>query len=167
MIEHAKEADPTGDYRLIRSGHIDLPAETFDLALSSFVLLEVPSKETLEDIYKEVSRVLKPRGLFLIVTVSPTFFEMERSWVSYEPLAVEKGDYADGMKIRFKIREIGIELSDFLWKRETMKSVANEAGFDRFRIHSVYGSDADAFEWKDEQTHSPFDILVCRKSMNR
>ncbi|HJD63271.1 MAG TPA: class I SAM-dependent methyltransferase [Rickettsia endosymbiont of Degeeriella rufa] len=67
MIKIASSNDPVGIYNIITSGNILAEDNTFDLVFSSWVMMEVASKEELAKIAKEITRVLKNDGSFIML----------------------------------------------------------------------------------------------------
>jgi len=59
MLRKAKEVDSDGNYLNIKSSISPFQNETFDLVFSSFVLLEISSKNELLDLFPEFHRILK------------------------------------------------------------------------------------------------------------
>ena len=80
MLEQARSKDRSGEYHHIPSGHLPFEDSAFDLVFSSFVFLEVSRIEEIEDILKEMKRVLRKDGIIIFVTASTE--ATEGNWVS-------------------------------------------------------------------------------------
>lgn len=63
LIEHARLADPDGDYRIGYAEDLPYPAASFDLVVSYMSLLDI---EPVEQAIGEMTRVLKPGGVLLV-----------------------------------------------------------------------------------------------------
>lgn len=67
LLHHARQQDPTGDYRLGRAEALAFPDHAFDLVVSYLTLIDIP------DIAKaiaEMARVLKPGGSLLLANLT-------------------------------------------------------------------------------------------------
>jgi SAM-dependent methyltransferase len=67
LLRHARQQDPTGDYRLGRAEALAFPDRAFGLVVSYLTLIDIP------DITKaiaEMARVLKPGGSLLIANLT-------------------------------------------------------------------------------------------------
>lgn len=80
MIKIVSSNDPAGTYNLIKSGNIPAEDNTFDLVFSSWVMMEVASKEELAKIAKEIARVLKSNGIFIMLVCNENTYN--RDWLS-------------------------------------------------------------------------------------
>ena len=66
LIEHARNMDPSGDYRVGFAEKLDLPDDSFDLVVSYLSLVDIAD---LDAALSEVRRVLRPGGHFLIANL--------------------------------------------------------------------------------------------------
>ncbi len=132
---HARIGGLTIDYQVADAADMPLPAASFELVVASEVLEHVPD---LEGTLREVSRVLKPEGLFLFDTPN-------RTWVARLALIgvgerlfskIPKGTH-DGKKfirpaeLGEKLRRVAIDLRDI---RGFLFSGTNSDGHHRFRF---------------------------------
>jgi ubiquinone/menaquinone biosynthesis C-methylase UbiE len=65
-IQEARKADPDGRYELLK-GYFPWPDNTFDGVMSNWVFLDIGSVEELDAAAMEIYRVMKPRGLFVML----------------------------------------------------------------------------------------------------
>jgi SAM-dependent methyltransferase len=63
LIEHARQLDPAGDYRVGRAEALELPDATFDLVVAYLSLIDIPDVATA---IAQMTRVLRPGGSLLI-----------------------------------------------------------------------------------------------------
>lgn len=87
MLEHAlRRTEPhRPPITYVCASGTDLPTEysgKFDLAISNFVLQDIPE---LVDAVAELSRVLRPDGKALIAVIHPCFFCGPQTWVAEPP----------------------------------------------------------------------------------
>lgn len=82
LISHARQLDPSGDYRLGRGESLDFGEADFDLVISCLSLVDIADYRTA---IREMSRVLKPGGTLLIVNLTSFVTAgMDRGWVTDE-----------------------------------------------------------------------------------
>ncbi len=67
LIEHARRADPSGDYRIGRAESLDFPDHSFDLVISYLTFIDIPD---VERGVSEMCRVLRPSGSLLIANLN-------------------------------------------------------------------------------------------------
>ncbi len=67
LIEHARRADPAGDYRIARAEQLPFADASFDLVLSYLTLIDIPD---LQAGLAEMVRVLEPGGTLLIANLT-------------------------------------------------------------------------------------------------
>jgi SAM-dependent methyltransferase len=68
LIEHARAADPTGDYRVADAADLPLPDESADLVTAFMSLQDV---DDIDAALQEAARVLLPRGRLRMAVVHP------------------------------------------------------------------------------------------------
>jgi ubiquinone/menaquinone biosynthesis C-methylase UbiE len=164
MIEVARLKDPenTG-YHTISSGEMDFLADkSFDYAVSNFVLCTVPSLDEIRTIIKEIHRVLKPGGLFIIMN-SNWERSNGREFISY------KLEYSDDLRPGKRINAIlksdpPIIFEDYFWPRDDYNQLLKECGFTVQTIEEPVAT-ANKAPWIDEVTHPPFIIIVAKKNI--
>ena len=161
MLEQARSKDPSGEYHHIPSGHLPFEDSEFHLVFSSFVFLEVSRLEEIENILKEMKRVLRKDGIIIFVTAS-----MEASqgdWVSLSYSFPENDrPLRSGETVKLLIRGIDVVLYDYYWTNDDYTGAAERAGLTLAKIHKPLGSRADSIEWRDEAKMSPVAIYVLR-----
>lgn len=81
LIERAKELDPLGDYRLASAGELPFPDENFDLVISYLTLIDIPD---FRKALREIVRVLKPGGTFLIANLNSFITPLPWGWIKDE-----------------------------------------------------------------------------------
>lgn len=164
MIRQAKEIDPRGDYQLIESANLPTAHATYDLALMSFVTVAIEDKRELSRVFQELHRVLKNGGILLSLTLSETFWNPKRQWISYAQDYPENYAPKSGQKSRLKLFPIDLELTDSYWTEKNTIASANEAHLSFVEIHHPLGKEDDGIAWKDEAHFGPYSIFVFKKN---
>lgn len=116
MINEARHKDPKGKYRHIKSDKLPFENSAFDLILSSIVFMEIPSKEEMAKILKEMKRVLKPEGIILVIVHGDDIYE--RAWTSFIWDSPKNKNLKGGQKVKVAIRETNIEFFDYHWTNQ-------------------------------------------------
>lgn len=163
MIQEAQKEDPQGRYELISSAVLPVPDATYDLALLSFVTVAIENKEEMVRIFNELNRVLKPGGQVLSITLSETFWDPKREWVSYKQDYPENYNPKSGQKSRLTIRSIDFEIADCYWLETDIIGCAKEAGLSPVEVHPTLGNNQDGIVWKDESQFAPYSIFSFTK----
>jgi SAM-dependent methyltransferase len=161
MLEQARSKDGSGEYHHIPSGHLPFEGSQFDLVFSSFVFLEVSRIEEIEDILKEMNRVLRKDGIIIFVTASME--ASEGDWVSLSYSFPENDrPLRSGETVKLLIRGIDVVLHDYYWTDADYTGAAERAGLAVAKIHKPLGSSDDLIEWRDETKMSPVAIYALR-----
>lgn len=162
MLKDAKKFDPTGHYTLIQSAKIPANNNTYDLAFASFIFIEIGDKNAIEDIFREICRVLKPNGIFIIVTTNRNLYNPDSKWLSYKALS-DKKNLQSGDVISLKMTDIDLELADYFWSDEDYEQWTEEAHMTLLAKDNPKGKDSDNIKWASEAKVSPYTLYVLRK----
>lgn len=151
-LARAQTPQPTARFHTIDSGHVPYPDATFDAIVCCFVFINVPTREELRAIARELARVLTPTGTLFIVDSNPAATGIPfPTFRSGEP----GRRYRDGdeRKVSLQIPGTGIlELVDRHWFISTYEAVLNEAGFTVDQV-----TDRGAQSVEDVGMQSPID----------
>jgi len=127
-IWEAMKADTYGRYELL-TGHFPWPANTFDGVMSNWVFLDIGSVEEMDVAAREIYRVLKPGGLFVMLVNNEEYVGKRTS--TYQNGQPDKtyrpGD--DILVTYFRNGEQRIQFKDYFWPTKTCSSVMGKAGF--------------------------------------
>ena len=167
MIAKAREQDPHGEYRLINPGDLrSFPDATFDLVLSEMPFDGIPTME--EKLYTllEISRVLKPGGVKILVAASHEVYL--REWVSLSSIDFPENALArSGDRVRVVIKDLGDRrvVEDTLWTEHAYHETFQKTPLrlQETRKPIVRPNDQYQCEWLSERTHAPFIMLVLKK----
>ena len=165
MLNDAKKFDPSGHYQLIQSAKIPASNNSYDLALASFVFVEVGGKQTIENIFQEIRRVLKPDGLFIIVTTSPELYNPSNNWLSYRVLT-DQNSFKSGDAIPIKLTDIHLELVDYLWKEADYQEWARQSHMKILAEDNPKGKPSDDISWASESKVAPYSLYVMKKEVS-
>lgn len=163
MIHQAKGFDPNGNYQLISSARLPVDEASYDMAFMSFVTVAIDQKSEITRVFTELSRILKKGGTILSLTLSETFWNPKRQWVSYEQDYPENYSPKSGQKSRVKINSVNLELTDSYWKEADIIDCANKAQLALGEIYHPHGKKEDGIDWKDEYTSPPYTIFSFQK----
>jgi len=128
MIREAMKADTYGRYELL-TGDFPWPDNTFDGVMSNWVFLDIGSVEEMDVAAREIYRVLKPGGPFVMLVNNEEYVGKRTS--TYQNGQPDK-TYSPGDDILvtyFKNGEQRIQFKDYFWPTETYSSVMGRAGF--------------------------------------
>jgi len=162
MIEVARaNSYPVLDFHHIETGRIDhIPDASMDFAFSLFVLCEIGSKEEILEIMKQIYRVLRTGGHYLIMNAN-----WDRSnghdFISY------RLEYNPALEPGCRIKAIlksepPIVIEDYFWPREDYMDLLLKSGF---RIDAVEEplATTDHPNLLDEKSHPPFLLIRAQK----
>ncbi|MEZ2133069.1 MULTISPECIES: class I SAM-dependent methyltransferase [unclassified Sinorhizobium] len=132
LIEHARRADPKGDYRIGRAESLDFAPGSFDLVVSYLTFIDIAE---IERAIAEMCRVLRPSGSLLIANLNgfqtaampngwvklpdgerrftmDRYMEERAEWVSWRGIRIK--NWHRPMSTYFKLLlEQGLQLSHF------------------------------------------------------
>jgi SAM-dependent methyltransferase len=162
MLEHARERDPDGDYRLVPEGDLTgLESASFDLILSAFTFDNVPARTLRFHLFAEFRRLLAPGGRFLNLVSAPAIYVNE--WASFSTSDFP-GNRMAGSGDRVRIRMLDIPdrrpVEDVMWLDEDYRELCSHADLEVLEVHRPLGTDADPYEWTTETRISPWVIYV-------
>lgn len=160
MLDEAKQLDPDGNYRLIKSGSIPCQDSSFDLVLLSLVLMEVSSIEKMEQIFLELNRVLKKEGIVIIVTDAENMYKHEAASFIYS--FPENKNIKSGMQVKLGFRGTNIIFYDYYWTEKDYRKVFNKTGFQVLTLHKPLATEDEPFKWYSETKHPHFAIYVLK-----
>jgi SAM-dependent methyltransferase len=167
MIARAKDTDPGGDYRVIAPGDLaGFGDGTFDLALSEMPFDSIATGEEKARTLREISRVLKPGGVKILVAASRDVYL--REWVSWSSRDFPENRQArSGDRVRLVINDLGDDriVTDTLWTEDAYRETfaATPLRLVETLRPVVRPDDTYRCDWISERTHAPFVIFVLEK----
>ena len=163
MLALAQESDPFTRYSKIENNHLSARNAQFDFVFSSLVLFELSSLFEMQRVFKEIHRVMQFNGFFISVVVAEDFYQHD--WVSIATDFTENKNPKSGDKMKIKIKEINLELSDYYWTREDYQKAAQATGLSIIERVLPKADKLDGVSWLSEVDFSPFLVLVMKKTM--
>jgi len=167
MIAKARDQDPEGQYQLIAPGDLRLFADaSFDVVVSEMPFDSIPTMAAKVATLNEISRVLKPGGLKILVAASHELYL--REWISWSTSEFPENRLAkSGDPVRVVINDLGDRriVEDTLWTEEAYHDT-----FSRTSLRLVETirpiarpDDTHRRDWISERDHAPFVIFVLKK----
>jgi ubiquinone/menaquinone biosynthesis C-methylase UbiE len=138
---------------------------SFDAVTMNMVLLNVDTLDEIGKIFKEVSRVLKPRGIFIFSDLSPILKMIPKTANRTQTNMPGFSYFKDGSQLKAKIElEKGsyIEFTNRHWTLETLTRLIEESGLCITRI-SEPTYDKNAPGRLKEFTIPEYILFVCKK----
>jgi ubiquinone/menaquinone biosynthesis C-methylase UbiE len=165
MVEHARMADPTGDYRLLEGGDLTaLPAASFDLVLAAFPFDNIPAAGK-EHLLGGIARLLATNGRFVNIVSSPEIYI--REWASFSTRAwPENLEARDGDIVRIVTRgfESAGPAEDVLCTEEAYADMYARQGLQVEAIFRPLAHGDEGVAWESETRVAPWVIWVLRRT---
>jgi SAM-dependent methyltransferase len=139
---------------------IPLPSASVDLAVSANAFIEIHRRPTLVATCREIQRVLRPGGRFVILTGGPDAFGCRFRSFSYPSAQTSAADGTITCVIHSPRGDV--EIRDMLWAESDYRDALGEAGFRVLRSGSPRGAPAD-YPDTDEPGTAPFLLLVAER----
>jgi len=162
MLEIARRDDASGiNYRHIESGNISFLEEaSVDDAIAAFVFCNVGTREAAVAIMKNVFRVLKPGGRFILLNANWEDCN-GREFISYRFDRIE--NLTSGQKVGLVLKSSApLRVENYFWLAADYQTMLEEAGFHTVTCHRPLAKD-DAAEWQGEDKCPLFLILEAVK----
>ena len=147
LIEMAKETHPDTDFQVGDMRSLPYPDNSFDIVLSKYAIGSVPN---INDVFTEVSRVLKKGGVFAYLTTHPLRLFMEQTATHKDYFAQKDVDLAV-FGGKFTIVEPSHTFNEFLSKEYLIN-------FDM--VHFSEHADLQSADFPDRDIYPDFFIIV-------
>jgi ubiquinone/menaquinone biosynthesis C-methylase UbiE len=161
MLVHARKSDPDGEYVAISNDIIPYEDNSYELVFASFVLLEMSSLKQIQKVLHEISRVLKPGGMFLTVLDNENLYKY--NWKLINTDFPQNKSLKRGQKVKVEFLGKGLAIEDYYWPREDYLRVMKNAGLELLEIHEPLGVKEDGVDWKDEIIVPPVSLYITVK----
>lgn len=166
MLEHARQQDPDGDYRLVPDGDLGgLASGSFDLVFSAFTFDNVPGRSARAHLFTELRRVLAPGGRLVNLVSAPEIYVNE--WASFSTCEFPENRLAgSGDRVRIVMLDVPDRrpVEDVIWLEADYRELYARAGLDVLQVHRPLGTAADPCEWDAETRVSPWAIYVLEEA---
>jgi ubiquinone/menaquinone biosynthesis C-methylase UbiE len=168
MIVKAREHDPDGDYRVVTPGELgSFPDNIFDLVLSEMPFDNMPTAEEKVRTLLEMSRVLRPGGIKILVAASRDLYL--REWVSWSTADFPENRFANtGDSVKVVIKDLGDRrvVEDTLWTEDAYRLTFRQTPLRLLETRNPTIGPQDQYQcqWISERTHAPFVFFILRNT---
>ncbi|MFX0170467.1 MAG: class I SAM-dependent methyltransferase [Candidatus Hodarchaeota archaeon] len=165
MIKKARQLDPKGDYRLIKSGDFgQITVNSFDLVLSVFTFDNIPAMVEKDKILREIGRLLKNEGRLINLVSTPEIYINE--WLSFSTKDFPENKSAkSGDKVKIIITDLEDKrpVEDILWKDKDYKEAYKRAGLELIKSYKPLAKEHEPYDWVNETRIAPWIIYVLKR----
>ncbi len=169
MIRKARELDPSGDYRLIRSddGPGDdlrsFPSRTYDLILAAFTFDNIAGKnnDNRVRILRDLGRLLNRDGKLVLIVSRPEIYTHE--WASFSTKDFPENQLAkSGDKVRIVVTDHADPrpVEDILWTDESYREVFEAARLRLLQKYEPLARGNEPYSWASEVQIAPWAVYV-------
>lgn len=162
MLAHARDRDPTGDYRLVSDGDLGgLRKGVLDLVLAAFTFDNIPTFEKKVALFRSLRDLLKPGGRIVTVVSSPDIYLNE--WASFSTKDFPENRTAlCGDTVRIVMLDVPDRrpVEDVLWTAQGYQEVYESAGLLPLETHRPLADPAEPFAWVAETAVAPWVVYV-------
>jgi len=162
MIKVAKEDYSDGIiYNHITSGDLGfMPENSFDFALSNFVLCTISTRMELIEIIKSIFRVLKKGGSFILMN-SNWDKSNGKEFISFK--LQYSGELYSGKPVTAVIKtDPPIILNDYYWSKSDYLDLLVDSGFEILGVDEPLANGYD-LPWIAEKSYPPYYIIRAKK----
>ena len=158
MLKKAMERQiPGTSYRLISSGTLPFKEESFDLAFSGIVFVEIPTGEEMRNVLTELKRVTKKEGMVMILTCTKAGYITDSDAFRCLLSEDEKKNLKDGDVVPTGIRGSDQVFTDYFWSDAFYKRMLKEVGLALVETHMPVAEGMPSSE-------ACYVIYVCKKA---
>jgi SAM-dependent methyltransferase len=158
MVAEARRRDPTGRYVTCTPGApLPFADASFDLLISTWVVLEIPSRDRLGQLLREAARVLRPTGCGFFVANTPEFYA--HRWVTCDvDFPENRGVLRSGQQVKARLLPEGVVVTDTFRSDADYRSAMEHAGLRIAQTWRPVAGRRDPGNWRDEVAVAPWVI---------
>lgn len=158
-------AEARSNFPYIEFYHVnDLPIHAdFDCVFSSFVLLELATKQEIIQYLNQSLSFLKENGIFIGITGSEHLYSLSREWMMFKVNFEENKNLRSGDTVKLTLKYPEMEFYDYYWKETDYLDCFKKVNLEILQIYFPLGFPKEPYPWKDEITYSPFIVFIARK----
>ncbi len=160
MIKEAFSKPDGIPFAWIEHGKLPFKNNSFDLVLSVMVLLEMASTTLIKEVVSDITRVLKPGGIFLAVVGSEYFHNNE--WYNKSPVGLNH-DLSSGDVFYTYSKTTGITFKDHFYTKQDYLHILDKNELKVIECHEALGQENDNMPWILEKSLNPFTHFLCQK----
>lgn len=161
MLQHARHRFSTIDFYAVAKGSLPFSSRSYDLVFSSFVLVEIGTKEEMVAYFQEAARVLDINGIVMAVTIAEDAYSHD--WFVFKTDFPENRELTSGGLAKAYLPDVNIEFTNFYWTEADHCEAMERAGLVVKEIHYPLGKEDEGYSWKEERYHSPFVVIIAGK----
>ena len=162
MIRRAREASPSGDYRLIADGDFSqFAAGGYDLVLSEFTFDNIPTMEKKVLLFSGLRGLLNSDGRIVMVVSSPEIYWHE--WASFSTKDFPENKLAkSGDRVKIIVTDHGDRrpVEDILWTDASYREVFGKAGLQVVQRYAPLATGSEPYTWISETEIAPWVIYA-------
>ena len=128
MIRRARQRDETGVEYLESEGQIPLGVDSVDSAVSMCVFSEIHSVDRMSDVCREIGRVVRSGGRFILMSASP--FVRGHSFQDFSYAVPEDLAGERTVVCRIATEDGVLDVEDTLWEEDEYRSSLAQGGFE-------------------------------------
>ena len=168
MLALARDADPTGDYRLLAGGDVSvLPPASFDLIFCSFTFDNIPGRAQRRDLLRGLGRLLRPTGRIIMLGSTPEIYMHE--WASFTTRDFpENRNARAGEQVRIIMKDVEDQrpVLDLIWFHPDYVELFAAAGLELVAHLEPLGRPDEPYPWISETSIAPWMIYVLKPAAN-
>ena len=158
MVEQAQKKTCDGMTFTLMEDVIPAGEKSMDGAISANVFIEIKTLDYMREACREVARVLKPDGVFVVMSANPAAFRSNFRNFSYS--AREGVQSGEGVICTLKSQGQSFDIQDTFWQEKDYLSALESSGF---VVESVTYPRPDVLWDTDESKVPPFIVLKAKK----
>jgi SAM-dependent methyltransferase len=162
MVERARDADPSGDYRVLPEGDLTgLAGERFDLVLAVFTFDNIAGAGRRVALLRDLRELLAPGGRIIMLDSTPEIYTHE--WASFTTRDFPDNAVArSGDVVRIVMTDVADRrpVEDILWTDADYRAAFAGAHLELLETHHPLGRAEDRIAWVSETRVAPWVIYV-------
>ncbi len=164
MLVHARQRDPSGDYRQVPDGDLSsLAEERFNLIFSAFTFDNIPGSEKRIGLLRGLTGILEEEGRIFNLVSAPEIYVNE--WTSFSTKDFpENRDARGGDLVRIVMLDVPDQrpVEDIFWTDGDYREQFEKAGLGLLERHNPLGKSSDPYSWVSETRVSPWSVYVLK-----
>lgn len=165
MLTKARQADASGDYRLIPDGDFSqFPCGAYDLVLSAFTFDNIPGFQKKVGLFRGLASLLKDDGVIVNLVSSPEIYIYE--WASFSTKDFPENRLAgsgDVVRIIVTNHEDRRPVEDIVWSHESYRDVFEKARLEVVGTYRPLATSKEPYHWVNETKIAPWVIYVLKR----
>ncbi len=153
----------TAHYCKIENGKLPFIDNSYDFVFSSLVFLAIATKRDISTALREIHRILKKDGIFIMVTGTEKLHSPEMQWVSYDTDFPENQNPTSGQALKIVIKNADVTFYDYFWTNRDYLDLFDQCGFQVLEDHLPVANNQDDHPWHSERENAPFIVYVLKR----